>query len=49
MKRLNIKTSDVETFNVDLDVARQSQTIWTMLDDLLIKESKENRDGEKTI
>ena len=49
MKRLNIKTSDGETFNVDLDVARQSQTIWTMLDDILIKESKENRGGEKTM
>ena len=38
MKSLNIKTSDDQTFNVDWDVAIQSETIRSMLDDLAIDE-----------
>ena len=42
MKSLNIKTSDDQTFKVDWDVARQSKTIRTMLDDLGIEEDDES-------
>ena len=44
MKSLNIKTSDDQTFKVDWDVARQSQTIRTMLDDLGIEEDGDSED-----
>ena len=44
MKSLNIKTSDDQTFNVDWEVARQSQTIRTMLDDLGIDEDGDSED-----
>ena len=44
MKSLNIKTSDDQTFNVDWDIARQSQTIRTMLDDLGIEEDGDSED-----
>ena len=44
MKSLNIKTSDDQTFNVDWEVARQSQTIRTMLDDLGIDEDADSED-----
>ena len=44
MKLLNIKTSDDQTFEVDWDVARQSQTIRTMLDDLGIEEDGDSND-----
>ena len=46
MKTLNIKTADGESFKVEWDVSRQSQTIRTMLDDLGIEEEG---DGEDTI
>ena len=39
-KTLIIKTADKETFNVELEVARQSQTIRNMLDDLNITEAQ---------
>ena len=44
MKSLSIKTSDDQTFKVDWDVARQSQTIRTMLDDLGIDEDGDSED-----
>ena len=44
MKSLSIKTSDDQTFKVDWDVARQSQTIRTMLDDLGIEEDGDSED-----
>merc|ERR1711935_45356 len=44
MKVLNISTSDGGNFKVDWDVARQSQTIRTMLDDLSIDEDSNNED-----
>ena len=44
MKSLSIKTSDDQTFKVDWDVARQSQTIRTMLDDLGIEEDGDSND-----
>merc|ERR1712154_334865 len=44
MKSLTIKTSDKQTFKVDWDVARQSQTIRTMLDDLGIEEDGDSED-----
>ena len=44
MKSLNIKTSDDQTFKVDWEVARQSQTIRTMLDDLGIDEDTDSED-----
>ena len=44
MKSLSIKTSDDQTFKVDWDVARQSQTIRTMLDDLGIEEDGDSQD-----
>ena len=44
MKSFNIKTSDDQTFNVDWEVARQSQTIRTMLDDLGIDEDGDSED-----
>ena len=44
MKVLNITTSDGGNFKVDWDVARQSQTIRTMLDDLSIDEDSNNED-----
>ena len=44
MKVLNITTSDGGNFKVDWDVARQSQTIRTMLDDLSINEDSNNED-----
>ena len=46
MKTLNIKTVDGESFKVEWEAARQSQTIRTMLDDLGIEEEG---DGEDTI
>jgi len=39
-KTLIIKTADKETFHVELEVARQSQTIRNMLDDLNITEAQ---------
>ena len=44
MKVLNIKTVDNQTFSVDWDIAHQSQTLRTMLDDLGIEE---DGDGEQ--
>ena len=44
MKSLSIKTSDDQTFKLDWDVARQSQTIRTMLDDLGIEEDGDSED-----
>ena len=44
MKSLNIKTSDDQIFKVDWDVARQSKTIRTMLDDLGIEEDGDSED-----
>ena len=44
MKSLSIKTSDDQTFKVDWDVARQSQTIRTMLDDQGVKENSDKED-----
>ena len=44
MKSLRIKTSDEQTFKVDWEVARQSQTIRTMLDDLGIEEDGDSED-----
>ena len=44
MKSLNIKTSDDQTFTVEWDIARQSQTIRTMLDDLGIEEDGDTED-----
>ena len=46
MTPLTIKTADGTSFEVDFDVARQSQTIRTMLDDINIDESS---DGEKLL
>ena len=46
MTPLTIKTADGTSFEVDFDVARQSQTIRTMLDDINIDEST---DGEKLL
>ena len=46
MTVLNIKTSDGQNFEVDWDVARQSQTVWKMVENLKIKEEG---DGETTI
>ena len=44
MKVLNIQTADEEIFKVDMDVARQSITIRTMLDNLGIEEDSTNED-----
>ena len=46
MTPLTIKTADGTSFEVDFDVARQSQTIKTMLVDINIDESS---DGEKLL
>ena len=46
MTPLTIKTADGTSFEVDFDVARQSQTIKTMLDDINVDESS---DGEKLL
>ena len=45
-KTLIIKTADKETFHVEFEVARQSQTIRNMLDDLNIQEGG---DGDKIL
>merc|ERR1712025_505389 len=44
MKSLSIKTSDDQTFKGDWDIARQSQTVRTMLDDLGIEEDGDSED-----
>ena len=44
MKVLNIQTADEDIFKVDLDVARQSVTIRTMLDNLGIEEDNDSED-----
>ena len=44
MNPLTIKTADGHSFKVEFDVARQSQTIRTMLDDLNIEEDSNNED-----
>ena len=44
MKVLNIQTADEEIFKVDMDVARQSVTIRTMLDNLGIEEDNDSED-----
>ena len=44
MKTLNVTTTDGETFKLDWEVAKQSQTIRTMLDDLGIKEDSNSDD-----
>ena len=44
MKVLNIQTADEEIFKVDIDVARQSITIRTMLDNLGIEEGSDSED-----
>ena len=44
MKSLSIRTSDKQTFKVDWDVAWQSHTIRTMLDDLNIEEDSDSED-----
>ena len=41
---LYIKTSDDHIFKVDLEIAVQSQTIRTMLDDLGIEEDGDSED-----
>ena len=46
MNPLTIKTADGYSFQADWDVARQSQTIRTMLDDLAIEEGG---DGENIL
>ena len=46
MNLLTIKTADGHSFKVEFDVARKSQTIRTMLDDLNIEE---NGTGEKLL
>ena len=46
MTPLTIKTADGTSFEVEFDVARQSQTIKTMLDDINVDESS---DGEKLL
>ena len=46
MNPLTIKTADGHSFKVEFDVARKSQTIRTMLDDLNIEE---NGTGEKIL
>ena len=49
-KTLIIITADKETFNVELEVARQSQTIRNMLDDLNITEAQiGSAGGENTL
>ena len=45
-KTLIIKTADKKTFHVEFEVARQSQTIRNMLDDLNIQEGG---DGDKIL
>ena len=44
MKTLNVTTPDGETFKLDWEVAKQSQTIRTMLDDLGIEEDGDSED-----
>ena len=44
MKTLNVTTPDGETFKLDWEVAKQSQTIRTMLDDLGIEEDSNSDD-----
>ena len=44
MKVLNITTTDGGNFRVELDVARQSVTIWTMLEALNIDEDSNKED-----
>ena len=41
MAKINLQSSDGEIFLVDMDVARQSVTIRTMVEDLDIKEDDE--------
>ena len=44
MKILNITTADGGKFELDWEVAKQSQTICTMLDDLGIEEDSNSDD-----
>ena len=39
--KINIQSSDKETFDVDIDVAKKSKTIRTMLEDLGIEKDDE--------
>ena len=49
MKSFCIRTSEDKTFKIDLDIARQSQTTRTMLDDLGIEEDNDSKETIVTL